>query len=236
MKYGAQTEYGKLRRVLMHRPTEENRCITPGNKDAYLFRDVVYWKEFQREHDVFTDTLRREGVDVVMLTDYIDAHHAEIAETLPNMVYTRDNCMVTSLGAHSLKMASAARHTESLIMEKAMASLGIPIANRVEHPGQVEGGGFVWLDRDTAMMGFITRSNESGVRAMRETLLGRGRSRSSWRSLCRRSASTSTEPSWSSAPTSPSSTREASTSSPATSTTRTTSRSSTYANIWRRRA
>ena len=31
----------------MHRPTEENRRITPGNKDAYLFRDVVYWKEIQ---------------------------------------------------------------------------------------------------------------------------------------------------------------------------------------------
>jgi len=29
----------------MHRPTEEMRRITPGNKDAYLFRDVVYWKE-----------------------------------------------------------------------------------------------------------------------------------------------------------------------------------------------
>jgi len=47
MKFGAQTEYGKLKRVLMHRPTEENRRITPGNKDAYLFRDVVYWKEIQ---------------------------------------------------------------------------------------------------------------------------------------------------------------------------------------------
>ncbi len=46
MKFGAQTEYGKLRKVLMHRPTEENRRVTPGNKDAYLFRDVVYWKEF----------------------------------------------------------------------------------------------------------------------------------------------------------------------------------------------
>ena len=45
MDFGAQTEYGRLRKVLMHRPTEELRFITPGNKDAYLFRDVVYWKE-----------------------------------------------------------------------------------------------------------------------------------------------------------------------------------------------
>jgi arginine deiminase len=32
MKFGAQTEYGKLKKVLMHRPTEENRRITPGKR------------------------------------------------------------------------------------------------------------------------------------------------------------------------------------------------------------
>ena len=58
MEYGAQTEFGRLEKVLMHRPTEELKRVNPGNKDAYLFRDVVYWKEFQREHDVFTDVLR----------------------------------------------------------------------------------------------------------------------------------------------------------------------------------
>jgi arginine deiminase len=172
-KYGAQTEYGKLRKVLMHRPTEDNRRITPGNKDAYLFRDVIYWKSFQKEHDIYTDALRDEGVEVFMLAEYLDEHHAHIAETLPNMVYTRDNCLVTSLGASALKMASAARHVESVIMEKAMEKLKIPIANRIEHPGQVEGGDFVWLDMQTPMMGFITRSNESGVRAMKEILLGK---------------------------------------------------------------
>ena len=45
MEYGAQTEYGRLRKVLMHRPTEELGRITPDNRDAYLFRDVVYWRE-----------------------------------------------------------------------------------------------------------------------------------------------------------------------------------------------
>jgi arginine deiminase len=58
MEYGAQTMFGGLRKVLMHRPTEELKRMTTVNKDAYLFRDVVYWKEFQREHDVFTDVLR----------------------------------------------------------------------------------------------------------------------------------------------------------------------------------
>ena len=58
MEYGAQTGSGGLRKVLMHRPTEVLKRMTPVNKDAYLFRDVVYWREFQREHDAFTGVLR----------------------------------------------------------------------------------------------------------------------------------------------------------------------------------
>ena len=42
MKYGAQTEYGKLRRVLMHRPDEGMKVVTAGNKNDYLYRDPVY--------------------------------------------------------------------------------------------------------------------------------------------------------------------------------------------------
>jgi len=174
MKYGAQTEYGKLRRVLMHRPTEENRCITPGNKDAYLFRDVVYWKEFQREHDVFTDLLRDEGIEVLMLTDQLDEHHAHIVETLPNLVFTRDVCMVSNLGAHALRMTYAARQVEPLLMEMAMKKLGVPVAQRIQPPALVEGGDFVWLNKETPMMGFVTRSNEAGVFAMKDKLLGEG--------------------------------------------------------------
>jgi len=174
MKFGAQTEYGKLKKVLMHRPTEENRRITPGNKDAYLFRDVVYWKEFQREHDVFSDLLRDEGIEVVMLTDLLDEEQTGIAETLPNMVYTRDVCMVSKMGAHSLRMTYAARQVEPFLVEKAMERLGVPVAQRITPPALVEGGDFVWLNEETAMMGFITRSNEAGVNMVREKLMGGG--------------------------------------------------------------
>ncbi len=58
MEYRAQTEFGGLRKVPMHRPTEKLKRMTPVNKDACPFRDVVYWREFQREHYAFTDVLR----------------------------------------------------------------------------------------------------------------------------------------------------------------------------------
>ena len=174
IKFGAQSEYGKLRRVLMHRPTEENKKITPGNKDAYLFRDVVYWKEFQKEHDTFSDLLRNEGIQVTMLNDLLDEDQARIADTLPNLVYTRDVCMVSNLGAHALRMTYAARQTEPLLIEQAMKKLGVPLAQSITPPATVEGGDFVWLDKDTLLMGFVTRSNEAGVNMIREKLMGEG--------------------------------------------------------------
>jgi arginine deiminase len=173
MEYGAQTEYGKLRKVLMHRPTEELKRITPGNKDAYLFRDVVYWKAFQEEHDVFTDTLRGEGVEVHLVWDLLDEGDRQIAERLPNLVYTRDVISINSLGAIVLRMAYQPRYPEPILAGKAAERLGVPIALRVAPPGMVEGGDFVYLDEETVMMGFGTRSNEAGVDVIRELMLGR---------------------------------------------------------------
>lgn len=173
MEFGAQTEYGRLRKVLMHRPTEELRRITPGNRDAYLFRDVVYWRMFQREHDAFTEALRGEGVEVILLEELLEGRDREIAARLPNLVYTRDVCSVTYLGALVLRMTYQARYPEPLLVGKAMERLGIPIALRVTPPGTVEGGDFVYLDRETLMMGFGTRTNEVGLEMVKRTLLGR---------------------------------------------------------------
>ena len=173
MKYGAQTEYGKLRSVLMHRPDVGMRAVTAGNKDDYLFRDPVYWKAFQEEHDVYTDALKAEGIDIVTLNDLLDERHQQIASVLPNLVYTRDIGIVTDLGAHILRMTYPARFVEPTLMEKAFNELSVPIAQKISPPGLVEGGDYVWFDKDTPMMGFGTRSNEQGAFQMKDAMLGK---------------------------------------------------------------
>jgi arginine deiminase len=173
MDFGAQTEYGRLRKVLMHRPTEELKLITPGNKDAYLFRDVVYWKAFQEEHDFFTDALRQEGINVALLGDLLSEEQRRVADRLPNLVYTRDVLGVNNLGAMILRMTYQPRFPEPILIEEGMKKLGIPVALKVTPPGLVEGGDFVWLDDETVMMGFGTRSNEVGMEMVKDTLLGK---------------------------------------------------------------
>ncbi len=69
------SEVGVLHRVLVHRPDLELQRLTPANKDALLFDDVLWVKRARQEHDAFADTLHDEGVEVLYL-------HELLGETL----------------------------------------------------------------------------------------------------------------------------------------------------------
>lgn len=63
------SEIGKLKTVLLHRPGKELENLTPDFLEKLLFDDIPYLKVAQEEHDVFAETLRKEGVEVLYLTD-----------------------------------------------------------------------------------------------------------------------------------------------------------------------
>ena len=58
------SEVGQLREVVLHRPGLELRRLTPANKEALLFDELVWVAKAQEEHDGFVDLLRRQGVRV----------------------------------------------------------------------------------------------------------------------------------------------------------------------------
>jgi arginine deiminase len=68
---GVHSEVGRLRRVLLHRPGLELERLTPTNASSLLFDDVLWVKRARQEHDVFADTLRQEGVEVLYLGDLL---------------------------------------------------------------------------------------------------------------------------------------------------------------------
>jgi len=65
------SEVGRLRRVMLHRPDLELRRLTPSNKDALLFDDVLWVKRARQEHDAFADALRERGVEVLYLQELL---------------------------------------------------------------------------------------------------------------------------------------------------------------------
>ena len=62
--FRVDSEVGRLRQVILHRPGMELKRLTPGNKDRLLFDDVLWVSRAQEEHDAFADLLRGRDVDV----------------------------------------------------------------------------------------------------------------------------------------------------------------------------
>ncbi|MBB5938416.1 arginine deiminase [Streptomyces zagrosensis] len=71
MSFHVDSETGRLKQVILHRPDLELKRLTPTNKDALLFDDVLWVKRAREEHDAFADTLRDRGVRVHLLTDLL---------------------------------------------------------------------------------------------------------------------------------------------------------------------
>ncbi|WP_066943988.1 arginine deiminase [Streptomyces lushanensis] len=71
MGFHVDSETGRLSRVILHRPDLELKRLTPGNKDALLFDDVLWVRRAQEEHDAFAAVLRDRGVRVHLFADLL---------------------------------------------------------------------------------------------------------------------------------------------------------------------
>jgi arginine deiminase len=71
MGFHVDSEAGRLRRVILHRPDLELKRLTPSNKDALLFDDVLWVRRARAEHDGFADILRDRGVEVHLFGDLL---------------------------------------------------------------------------------------------------------------------------------------------------------------------
>ena len=70
-KFYVGSEVGQLRRVLIHRPERALTHLTPSNCHELLFDDVLAVERAGEEHDVFANTLREQGVEVMLLGDLL---------------------------------------------------------------------------------------------------------------------------------------------------------------------
>ena len=74
-EFGVQSEVGRLRQAIVHRPGLELARLTPSNCDELLFDDVLWASRAREEHDTFAQLLRDHDVT---------AHHFDelLARTL----------------------------------------------------------------------------------------------------------------------------------------------------------
>jgi len=93
MNFSVQSEIGRLRQVIVHRPGLELARLTPQNIDSLLFDDVLWARKAKEEHDVFTEVLREQGVRV----HYFGQLLAETLDTGPGRGYVLDRVCTPEL-------------------------------------------------------------------------------------------------------------------------------------------
>lgn len=71
MALAVESEIGRLEQVILHRPGDEMKRLTPQNKDDLLFDDILWLAEAQEEHDKFANVLRSRGVEVLYMQDLL---------------------------------------------------------------------------------------------------------------------------------------------------------------------
>ena len=80
MTLHVDSETGKLRQVILHRPGLELSRLTPANIGGLLFDDILWGKRAREEHDAFAQALRDRGVKVhyfaELLTEVLDIPQA----------------------------------------------------------------------------------------------------------------------------------------------------------------
>jgi arginine deiminase len=80
--YGVDSEVGRLRTVLMHRPGAELRRVTPQQQCGMLLPAAPWAERAQAEHDTFAAALRAADVAVLYLTELLqDALEYAVAKT-----------------------------------------------------------------------------------------------------------------------------------------------------------
>ncbi len=88
--HSVTSEVGRLRTVLLHRPGNELKRLTPRNNADLLFDGLPWVGRAQEEHDAFAQALRDRGVEVLYVRDLLvetladeDAREELIASALP---------------------------------------------------------------------------------------------------------------------------------------------------------
>jgi arginine deiminase len=69
--FHVDSEVGRLRQVVLHRPGLELKRLTPDNVAGLLFDDMLWVSRAQAEHDAFAEALRSRGVAVHYYSDLL---------------------------------------------------------------------------------------------------------------------------------------------------------------------
>ena len=162
--FSVDSEVGRLRAVLLHRPGPE--LDRAAGDDAALMLSPADTDAARRQHDLLAAAYDEEGVEVHRVDPPV--------EPPPNQMFCADTFFMTPEGAILARPASTIRAGEERWIARRLAELGVPIVRSISGTGTFEGADAQWLDPGTVLLSRGLRTNAEGVRQVREVLEGIG--------------------------------------------------------------
>jgi arginine deiminase len=137
---GVDSEVGRLRTVVLHRPGAELKRLTPRNSADLLFDGIPWVERAQEEHDAFADALRSRDVEVLYLRELL-------VETMA-VAAARDEVVDHTL-TDPLLGVSLRRDVERYLADLDPAALVDVLVGGLAHEELGNGSGLVWelMDR-----------------------------------------------------------------------------------------
>ncbi len=157
---GIDSEWQRLRAVLMHRPGAE--LAASADPDAALMLAPLDLAKAQAQHDRMTQAFRDQGVEVHDIAPEQPAR--------PNQMFAADLFFMTPEGAVLARPASCVRAGEERQVARRLAALGVPILRSLRGAATFEGADAAWLDPATVLIGRGLRTNTLGAEQLRVLL------------------------------------------------------------------
>ncbi|MCH5583527.1 arginine deiminase family protein [Shimazuella sp. AN120528] len=153
---------GSIERIMVKHP-----------KDAFISQEHLEenWRKFNyircpdyeeavQEYDKFLAVLKKHVPEI---------HFLPKNDTVGlDSIYTHDPVKITKKGAILLKSGKYLRRPEAGAIKDYFNELSIPILGEITGEGRVDGGDVVWFDERTLVVGRGYRTNEEGIRQLRE--------------------------------------------------------------------
>jgi N-dimethylarginine dimethylaminohydrolase len=158
-KYGNQSMVSSLKRVLVKKP---DLGFAVDDFSKWHYTGPINLLEAQKEHDAFTEIMRKEGIEVL--------YHPEYQPDHADAIFTYDPAIITNHGAIMFQMGKLLRKGEEMAMERRFKELDIPIHYKIHGNATVEGGDTLWLDEETIAIGQGFRTNKKGLIQMKGAL------------------------------------------------------------------
>ncbi len=157
---GIDSEWRRLRAVLLHRPGAELGASSNPN-DVQMLAPIDLARAAQ-EHDSMAQAYRDAQVAVHMLEP--------LATPRPNQMFCADLVFLTPQGAILARPASSVRAGEEREVARRLADLGVPILRSISGQATFEGADAAWLDAKTVVVGRGLRTNSRGIAQIAEVL------------------------------------------------------------------